>query len=167
MLSPKVEEALNSQLNAELFSSYLYLSMAAYFEAHSFPGMATWMRFQTQEENMHAMKFYDFILERTGRVELTAIDTPRTEWTSPLNAFEEALQHEQLITGRINDLADLSQQEKDHATHSFLQWFINEQVEEERTAGDIVAKLELVGDDGPALLIVDGELGARQQDEGE
>jgi len=161
MLTPKIEEALNEQLNRELFSSYLYLSMAAYFESQSFSGMAQWMRYQAQEENAHAMKFYDFIHERNGRVKLREIAEPKTEWNSPLNGFEEALDHERLISGCINDLADLASDEKDHATSTFLQWFINEQVEEEATVQAIIDKLHLVGDNGVALFMVDQELGQR------
>ncbi len=161
MLKPKMEAALNEQINRELFSSYLYLSMAAYFESQSFPGMAQWMRYQAQEENAHAMKFYEFVHERNGRVALKEIAEPKTEWQSPLNAFEEAMAHEQLITGCINELADLSLEEKDHAAHSFLQWFVNEQVEEESTVQAILDKLNLVGDNGVALFMVDQELGQR------
>jgi ferritin len=156
-----MEEALNEQLNRELFSSYLYLSMAAYFESQAFSGMAQWMRFQAQEENAHAMKFYDFIHERNGRVKLKEIGEPKTEWDSPLNGFEEALGHERMITGAINDLAGLALEEKDHATNAFLQWFITEQVEEEATVQAILDKLNLVGDNGVALFMVDQELGQR------
>jgi len=161
MLNPKIQDAFNEQINKELFSSYLYLSMAAYFESQSFTGMAQWMRIQTQEENMHAMKFYDFIHERNGRVTLTEIAAPKTEWQGPLDAFEEALKHEQMITASINALADLALAEKDHAAHSFLQWFVNEQVEEEASVQAIIDKLNLVGDNGVALFMIDQELGQR------
>jgi ferritin len=161
MLKSNIQEAFNRQVNAELYSSYLYLSMAAYFESQSFSGMAQWMRYQAQEEHLHAMKFYDFIHERNGRVTLGEIAAPKIDWDSSLNGFEEALAHEQMITGCINDLADLALAEKDHATNSFLQWFINEQVEEESTVQAILDKLHLVGDNGVALFMVDQELGQR------
>lgn len=161
MLNAKIQDALNRQLNAELFSSYLYLSMAAWFEDKSFPGMANWMRLQAQEEHMHGMKFYDFINERSGRVTLAAIDAPKTEWNSPLEAFEEAYVHEQKVTGLINHLVNLAIAEKDHAAASFLQWFVNEQVEEEATVVRIIDQLRLVGDNGVALYMIDQQLGQR------
>lgn len=161
MLKAKMQDALNRQLNAELFSSYLYLSMAAYFEDKSFPGMANWMRLQAKEENMHGMKFYDFINERNGRVTLAAIDAPKTEWNSPLEAFEEAYMHEQKITGLINELVNLALAEKDHAAASFLQWFVNEQVEEEASVAQIIDQLRLVGDNGVALYMIDQQLAQR------
>lgn len=161
MLKPKIQDALNKQINAELFSSYLYLSMAAYFESQNFKGMAQWMRVQAGEEHLHAMKFFDFIHDRNGRVSLTEIAAPKTEWNSPLEAFEEAYQHEQKITGLIDDLVNLSHGEKDHAAHSFLQWFVNEQVEEEANVVAIVDQLKLVGDQGVALYMIDSHLGQR------
>lgn len=161
MLSEKMLEALNKQINAELYSSYLYLSMAAYFESISLSGFAKWMEAQTMEEMAHAKKMYDFVNERGGRVILEAIDKPQTEWSSPLEAFEAAYKHEQFVTGLINDLVDLALQEKDHATNNFLQWFVGEQVEEEASASEIVDKLKLVGDRGNAIFMMDRELGQR------
>jgi ferritin len=161
MLNPRIEEALNRQINAELYSSYLYLSMSAYCDSQNLAGMANWMRIQAQEENTHAMKFFDFVNERDGRVLLTQIDAPKTEWTSPLDVFEETLAHEQKVTGLINDLVDLSLSEKDHASNTFLQWFVTEQVEEEAAAKTIVDKLKLIGDNPVALYMLDGELGRR------
>lgn len=161
MLNSKMQDALNHQINAELFSSYLYLSMSAYFESAGLPGMANWMRVQAAEEQIHAMKMFAFINERDGRVLLEAIEKPKVEWNSPLEAFQEAYQHEQKVTGLINGLADLAMSEKDHAASNFLQWFVNEQVEEEATARAICDKLKLVGDHGHALLMIDGELGRR------
>ena len=161
MLRPNVEEALNRQVNAELFSSYLYLSMAAYFDSQNLPGMANWMRIQAQEELIHALKIFDFIGERDGRVLLTQIDSPKTEWTSPLNAFQDALEHERKVTGLINDLVDLSLAEKDHAANTFLQWFVTEQVEEEAAAKTIVDQLTMIADHPMALFMVDRELGQR------
>lgn len=161
MLNAKIQDALNKQINAELFSSYLYLSMAAHFESQSFRGMAGWMRVQAQEELGHALKLYDFVNERDGRVTLAAVDAPRTEWSSPLEVFEEAFKHELKVSGLINNLVKLSIDEADFAAHSFLQWFVNEQVEEEAAAKLIVDKLKLVGDNGVALFMLDHELGQR------
>jgi ferritin len=161
MLSPKIQDAFNSQINAELYSSYLYLSMSAYCDSQNLAGMANWMRIQAQEEHTHAMKFFEFVNERDGRVLLTQIEAPKTEWTSPLDVFEETLAHEQKVTGLINDLVDLSLSEKDHASNTFLQWFVTEQVEEESTAKTIVDKLKLIGDNPVALYMLDGELGQR------
>ena len=161
MISKKMERALNDQVNAELYSAYLYLSMVAYFESVNLAGFAAWMKAQTQEEVMHAMKIYDFINERGGRVILTAIDTPPSEWDSPLAAFEAAYAHEQLVTGRINDLVNLAVEEKDHATNSFLQWFVNEQVEEETSVDDVVQNLKMAQDAPGALFMIDRELGRR------
>jgi ferritin len=161
MVKKKIEAALNKQLNAELYSSYLYLSMSAYFQSINLPGFANWMRVQTQEELVHAMKFYDFINERGGRVTLQKIDFPPTKWASPLNAFESAYKHEQKVTGLINDLVNLAVGEKDHATNIFLQWFVTEQVEEEASADEVVQKLKLVGKDSGGLFMLDGEMGQR------
>ena len=161
MIGKKMEKALNEQINAELYSAYLYLSMVAYFESVNLTGFATWMRAQTQEEMMHAMKIYDFINERGGRVILTAIETPPSEWNSPLAAFEAAYAHEQLVTGRINDLVNLAVEEKDHATNAFLQWFVNEQVEEETSADNVVQNLKMAQNAPGALFMIDHELGQR------
>jgi len=160
-MNQKIGDALNKQLNAELFSSYLYLSMAAYFESQNLKGMAGWMRMQALEEYMHAMKFFDFINERGGRVLLAQIDAPKTEWSSPLVVFEDTYNHECKVTGLINELVDLAFSEKDHAANTFLQWFVTEQVEEEATAQEIRDKLKLVSDNAVALFMVDQELGQR------
>jgi ferritin len=161
MLNEKVQDALCEQLNAELYSSYLYLSMSANFSAMDLNGFANWMRVQAKEELMHAMKFYDYINERGGRVALKEIITPQKEWESPKAAFEHTYSHEQKVTGLINDLVDMVILEKDHATNSFLQWFVTEQVEEESTANGILKKLELIGDDPSGLLMMDQELALR------
>ena len=161
MISKKIEQAINDQINAELYSAYLYLSMVAYFESVNLGGFAAWMKAQTQEELMHAMKMYDFINERGGRVILKAIETPPSEWDSPLTAFEAAYAHEQLVTGRINDLVNLAVEEKDHATNSFLQWFVNEQVEEETSADNVVQNLKMAQNAPGALFMIDRELGQR------
>ena len=161
MLNPKMQDALNKQINAEMFSSYLYLSMVAYFESQNLGGMANWMRIQASEENGHAMKFYDYINQRGGRVLLTQIEAPKTEWTSALDAFEDAHRHELKITGMINDLMNLAIAEKDHAAHDFLEWFVTEQVEEEAAAQLIVEQLKMVGDNGMGLLMLDQQFGQR------
>jgi ferritin len=161
MLNPKIQTAFNQQINAELFSEYLYLSMAAHFESESLRGMANWMRIQAGEERMHAMKFYQFILDRGGKVALTQIDAPKTAWNSPLDAFEDAYKHELKVSGLINNLANLTIEEKDHAAHQFLQWFVTEQVEEEANAQLIVDQLKLVGDNGVAIYMLDQELAKR------
>ncbi len=161
MISKKMEEALNEQVNAELYSAYLYLSMESYFKAQNLNGFANWMRIQTQEEVMHATKIYDFINERGGRVLLKAIEGPQTEWDSALAVFKATYEHEQKVTGLINDLVDLAIKEKDHATNSFLQWFVNEQVEEESTADEIVQQLKMMENAPGGMFMFDRELGQR------
>jgi ferritin len=159
-MNEKIQDAFNKQINAELYSAYLYLAMAAYFEDINLPGFASWMQCQAQEEVMHAMKFFHFINERGGRATMAPIDGPKNEWNSPLNAFEDAYAHEQKVTAMINDLVDLAMAEKDHAANNFLQWFVAEQVEEEATADGVVQKIKLAGDGG-GLFMVDKELGQR------
>ena len=161
MLNEKIQAALNKQLNAELYSSYLYLSMSGYFQSINLLGFANWMRVQAQEELVHAMKFYDFINDRGGRVALQPVEGPPTEWSSPLDAFENAYRHEQKVTGLINDLVNLAVKERDHATNIFLQWFVTEQVEEEASADEVVQKLKLMGDDGGGLFMLDREMAQR------
>jgi ferritin len=161
MLKPKIQDAFNSQINAELYSSYLYLSMSAYFESKNLRGMGNWMRLQAQEELQHAMKFYGFVNERGGRVILTELEAPRTDWDSPLDVFQHTCEHESNVTDRINKMVDLAIAENDHAANTFLQWFVTEQVEEESTVQTIVAKLNMVGDDAFAVLMLDDELGQR------
>ena len=161
MISKKMEEALNGQVNAEMYSAYLYLSMESYFKLLNLNGFANWMRVQTQEEMMHAIKIYDFVNERGGRVILKAIDGPPTEWNSPLAVFEAVYTHEQKVTSMINDLVDLAIKEKDHATNSFLQWFVNEQVEEESSADEIVQQLKMMEKAPGGMFMLDRELGQR------
>jgi len=161
MISRKMEEALNEQLNAELYSAYLYLSMEAYFESINLPGFANWMRAQTQEELTHAMKIYGFVNQRGGRVILQSIAQPPTEWESPLAVFEATYKHEQKVTGLINNLVNLAVEEKDHATNSFLQWFVKEQVEEEDNVSTVLVQLKLIKDSPQALYMMDKELGQR------
>jgi len=161
MISKKMEKALNEQLNAEMYSSYLYLAMVAHFESKNLPGAAAWMKVQAQEETGHAMKFFGFINERQGRVVLKAIDQPAKTWESTLAAFEAAYEHEQMITGRINDLVNLAIEEKDHATNAFLQWFVTEQVEEETSVDNIIGMLKMAEKAPGAMFMIDRELGRR------
>jgi ferritin len=162
MLSEKMQEALNAQLNAELYSSYLYLAMAAYFEASNLPGFGRWMKVQGREEMAHGMKFYEHINDRRGRVALRAVEAPPLEWKSPLAAFEDAYKHEQKVTGLIANLVKVAASENDVAAGIFLQWFVTEQVEEEKSADEVVQKLKRIGDSPQGLLLLDRELGQRQ-----
>lgn len=167
MLSNTVQDAMNEQIKNELFSAYQYLSMAAFCETANLPGFARWMRAQSQEELQHAMKFYDFVLERNGRVALQAVDAPLGEFGSPLEVFEKALEHEQKVTAMINGLYGLAAGENDYASQTFLQWFVTEQVEEEKNAGDVVETLRMVGDSKEALFLLDRELGLRREGDGQ
>jgi len=162
MLGKKIENAINKQINAELWSAYLYLSMSAHFESINLGGFANWMRVQAQEELGHAMKFYHHVIERRGRVTVAAIAAPLISWKSPLNAFEDAFKHEQKVTGMINDLANMAVGEKDHATANMLQWFIDEQVEEESSTDAIVQKLKMIGTNTGGLYMLDRELAQRK-----
>lgn len=161
MLTPKMEAALNEQVKWELYSSYMYLSMSAYFADKGLPGCCHWMRMQAQEEMIHAMKFYDYILERGGKVQLMSIDQPPSEWKSVLDVFEATLEHERHVTALINGLVDVAISEKDHACNIFMQWFVEEQVEEEDSVGTVLNKLKLMGGDGSGLFMLDQELGKR------
>ena len=161
MIKKSVEDALNHQINRELYSAYLYASMSAYFETQNLKGFALWMQFQAREESMHAQKFYTYLIDRGGRAIMRAIEAPPSEWKSPLNVFEEAYKHEQHVTQLINNLADLAIAEKDHATNSMLQWFINEQVEEEAHADEMVQNLKMVGSNSQGLFLLDREAGQR------
>jgi len=162
MASEKILKEMNIHLNREFFSSYLYLSMSAFLNKLNYDGMASWMKKQSFEEYGHAMKFFDFINKVGGAAILDKIDKPEFVWDSPLEVFEETLKHEKFITKSINELANLASDEKDHATLSFLNYFINEQVEEEDIAAKIVEKFKLVGDNKGGMYMLDRELGARQ-----
>ncbi len=162
MLKEVVEKALNKQLNEETYSAYLYWSMSAYFHSIALDGFANWMRIQALEEMTHAEKFFTYINDRGGRVELDKIEKPGLEWESPLAVFEAAFKHEQHISARIDDLVNLALDERDHSTNNFLQWFVAEQVEEEASADDIVQKLKLVGDNKGGLFMLDQEMAQRQ-----
>ncbi|MFW6132752.1 MAG: ferritin [Planctomycetota bacterium] len=162
MISPKVQDTINNQINAELYSAYLYCAMAAYFQDQNLPGFAQWMKVQSSEEVTHADKFFDYLNERGGRVKLAAIDAPPAEWDSPLAAFQAAYEHETKVTGMINAMMDVAVSESDHATASFLKWYVDEQVEEEASAEEVVQKLKRIQDAPGGLFMMDRELGARQ-----
>jgi ferritin len=162
MISKKMEEALNSQINAELYSAYLYFSMAADFETKNLSGFARWMYTQAQEEFGHATRFYNYINEQQGKAKLGAIEAPPTEWASPLEVFEAAYKHEQHVTSLINNLVSLAMEEKDYATNIFLQWFVTEQVEEEASASTIAEKVKMIGEHPQGLFMMDRELAQRQ-----
>ena len=161
MLKKKMLKALNNQINAEFYSSYLYLSMESYFQSVSLSGFANWMRGQVQEELFHGMKLYDYVNERGGKVTLDTIAKPDSTWKTPLVAFEHILKHEQMVTSLINGLMDLAIAEQDHATKIFLQWFVSEQVEEEASVGEVVDKLRLIKTDSSGLFLLDTEMGKR------
>ncbi len=162
MFSKTMEKALNEQIVREVYSSHLYLAMASYYHSINLNGFANWMRVQAEEEMMHAMKFFDYIIDRGGRALIGEIKAAPSEWERPLAAFEDALSHEKLITQAINELADIAMEEKDHATMNLLNWFIDEQVEEEATTDEIVERLKLVADSNSGLFMMDTELKGRQ-----
>jgi ferritin len=161
VLSKVLEEAINQQINKELYSAYLYLSMSAYCETADLPGFAHWMRMQAQEEVIHAMKFFEYVNDRGSRILLQAIDQPPTEWESALAVFQHVLEHEQMVTGLINQLYALAIKENDYASQMELQWFVTEQVEEEKNAGHIVGQLEMIADQTMALLMLDRQMATR------
>ena len=161
MIGKKIENAMNEQIKHETFSAYLYFSMAAYFHSKSLDGMAQWMKAQAQEEFAHALRFFNHINDRGGRIELQALAKPQSEWKSPIDAFKAALEHEEFITGKINDLAKLADDENDRAAGIMLQWFVTEQVEEEDSVSTVIDMLDLIGDSGHGILMADRELGSR------
>jgi len=161
MIAEKMQDAMNEQIKWELYSAYLYMAMSAYYVSENLMGFANWMRVQAQEETVHALKFYDFINERGGRVELRAVDAPPRDWDSPLAVFQDAYDHERIVTGRIGDLVDLARGERDHASEIFLQWFVTEQVEEEASADEVIQQLKRVQDNSSALFMLDRELAQR------
>ena len=161
MISKPLEAAINAQINAELWSAYLYLSMSTYCQDAGFPGIANWFSIQFKEEQDHAMILLNYLQSRDGRVLLAPIDAVETEWASPLAAFEATLQHEQKVTSLINNLMALAVEEKDFALQTRLNWFVEEQVEEEENARDLIQKFRLVGDNGYGLYQLDQELAAR------
>lgn len=161
MLSKTIQDAINDQIGKEFSSGYLYLSMSAYFQSVNLPGCAQWMRLQYQEEVSHALKLFDYVHEREGHVSLQAIAQPKTEFKSTLDVFEQALAHEREVSSSINKLYALTQKENDYPTEIELQWFITEQVEEEKNAKAIVEQLKMVGDNKVALMMLDRQLGMR------
>jgi ferritin len=161
-MNEKMLAAMNDQIQAELYSAYLYLSMSAYYDSLNLPGFANWMRLQAEEENLHAMKFFDYIIDRGGRVELMAIEAPPVDFEDPLTAFKMAYEHETKVTARIHKLYELAVAENDFPSQSLLNWFVDEQVEEEKSTLEVVDQLEMVGDHKMGLFMVDRELGQRQ-----
>ena len=164
MLSKTAQEAINGQIKNELYSAYLYLSMSAYFESKTLPGFARWMRVQEAEERMHAIKFFDYVLDRGGMITLQPIDGPPTEFKGPLEVFELVLEHEKKVTAMIHKLYELAVKEKDYATQVLLQWFITEQVEEEKNATQVIEKLRMVEAKCHGGLVLDHEMGKRGKD---
>lgn len=163
MLSKKMQKALNDQIQAELASYYLYFAMSSWFKAQTLDGFAAWLGMQATEEMEHAMKIYGYLHDHGADVELQALPAPQKSWKSPLDAFQDALKHEKMITGRINDLCTLAASDKDNATRVFLNWFVEEQVEEEASAQEVVDKLKMVGDAPAGVYLINKEVGARGQ----
>lgn len=161
MISKNIESAINKQIQAELYSAYIYLSMSAYVEAANFKGMENWLKVQAQEELTHTMKFYTFLQSREGIVELQAIEQPPKTFDSPLAAFQAAHEHEKKVSKMIHDLYELAREEKDYAFEQFLHWFIEEQVEEEANTLEVVEDLKKVGDDSNGMLLIDQKLASR------
>jgi len=161
MISKKMQTAIDEQINAEIWSAYLYLSMSAYFERQNLRGFANWTKIQWQEEITHAIKFFDFVHSRGGQVILKPIAAVPADWKNAIEVFSETLKHEQHVTALINNLANIAVEEKDHATNSMLQWFIAEQIEEEANAEQILVQLKMIGDNGYGMLMLDRELAAR------
>jgi ferritin len=162
MPTKPVETAINDQIAKEFFASHLYLSMAAWFESENLPGFANWMRKQTEEERAHAMRLFNYLIEAGGRVRLQAMEAPAVDFTSPLQVMQESLKHERKVTASIRKIYELADKEKDYGTQLHLQWFITEQQEEEKNVSDVIARLEMAGDNKVALMFIDRELGARQ-----
>ena len=167
MLSQRMQDALNKQIEHEFYSSFVYLAMSAHFERGNLPGFARWMRLQAGEEYTHAMKIFDHILDRGGAVALPAIATPPSKFETPLSVFDQALHHERAVTKSIHDLYELAVTERDYPARVFLDWFVNEQVEEEKSAELVVEQLKMIGEDRPALLMLDRELGTRTPESAE
>ncbi|BCI62399.1 MULTISPECIES: ferritin [Bacteroidales] len=161
MISKKIEEALNAQINAEFWSAYLYLSMSANFAVKGNPGFANWFNIQFKEEQDHAQIFIKYLLSRGGKVVLSPIEAVKTEWESPLDAYKDTLEHEKKVTSMINNLYALASAENDYATQSMLKWFIDEQVEEEETAQGLIDSLTMIKDNGFGIYMLDKELSAR------
>jgi ferritin len=161
MIGERLNSAINDQIKNELESYYIYLSMAAYLHSKSLDGMGHWMRAQAHEEMIHAMKFIEHLIDRDGKVVLQDLKQLKTEWSSPLEVFQDAFEHEKFISSKINDLTTIAREEKDYASEPILAWFTDEQIEEEASTGKIADELEMIGEDKSALLMLDRELGAR------
>ncbi len=161
-MNKKINDAINKQIAAESYSAFLYLSMSAYCESNNLKGMANWLKVQYQEELTHALKFYQFVLDRGGQVELQALDKPTAEFSSAHDVFQKSYEHEQKVTKMIHDLYELAEVEKDYAFQELLHWFIKEQVEEEANSSEIAHNLKRIGDDGNGLLLIDQQLASRQ-----
>ena len=161
MINQTIVDAVNSQIAKEMYSSNLYLSMAAYFYSINLNGFANWMKVQAQEETFHAMKFFDYVVSRGGEVKIAQIAEPQAKWSSVIDVFKATLEHEKAVTASINNLADLSLKENDHATSIMLQWFITEQIEEEASVEDTLRRLEMMGDFKGGLIMIDNELKSR------
>lgn len=165
MISQKMQDAINEQIKNEIYSAYLYLSMSAHFEANNLSGFANWMRVQYGEEMVHALKLYDHMIERGGRIKLLAIPEPQSEWSTSLEVFNQVLEHEQHVTSLIHKLYETALEENDYAAQVMLHWFINEQVEEEKSATDIIGMLKLIDARGTAVLMLDKQLGKRGKED--
>jgi ferritin len=161
MINTRLEDVINNQINAELYSAYLYLSMSAYFESINLPGFANWMKIQFVEEQFHGLKFLNYVVSRGGRVKLEAIEKPQIEWNNPLEVFEHTLEHEKHVTALLNNIAEVAEIEKDRATRNLMVWFIDEQVEEEGNAEKIINELKMIGGEGHGLLMLDREFATR------
>ena len=161
MITKKMAKSLNEQLNHEFYSAYLYLSMSAYCSKMDFNGAASWFLLQYQEEQQHATRFYNYLIEQDATINLKQIDKPEKKFGTLLEAFQKSLEHEQMMTDRLNELSNEALNAKDHATYNLLQWFVNEQVEEEASVNEIISKIKLVKNDGYGLLMIDNELGKR------
>jgi ferritin len=161
MLTKSIESEINDQINREIYSAYLYISMAAYFDSLNLAGFSNWMKVQAQEEIFHATKFFNYVYSRGGRVTLKQIEAPPSQWKSPLDAFLYTYSHEQGVTANINNLVNLAEEERDRATYNLLQWYVDEQVEEESSADTIIQKLKLVGESGEGIFFLDKELATR------
>ncbi len=166
-LSPDLTKLLNEQINNEMASSYAYLAMAAWFEQTPYAGFASWMFAQSKEETVHALKFYKYLTDRDVKVELSAIEKPKHDFASPVDVFEQSLKQEQRVTAQINDLYEVAERVRDHASKNLLLWFLNEQMEEEKSVGDMLERLKLAAGDTASLLALDREAGTRQSDSGD
>ena len=161
MIRKSIQDAINDQINKELYSSYLYLAMSTYYAESNLSGFASWMKVQNSGRSAHAMKFYGYVIERNGHVELETIEKPHAKFKSPADVFKQVLEHEQKVTGMINKLYELAVKEKDYPTQIMLEWFITEQLEEEKNAGDVLEQLKMIGDSPVSLIMMDRQLAAR------